>query len=562
MAELLDTQEKAPDTLTEPEKKVFNWFRDLTRLMIQRENEVRKSLDLEPIRYRKAYMRHVAKGITKEMIDGRYPFPEGRKYWSAELVAKKIYNPMEMRREIEEDVEGLFTNDLVYATKAMLWTGLKEVHLSNPIRFLEQHLTAKGKDLPVYKNLSPSEKERWDKMTVMPARNRKWVQDYINVTIKGQQSKLDQDIEATVKKTGLNGLINKVLAPYSRTLSHKPIANLFTTMGRGQIMGVLGSPIGGRPRQIIRNKFQTLQNMALWPLYKETWRTYAPVQALRNTTPGLEKLLNESQFLKSYTGTEEWPVDVKGKITKQSLRAFQWSASSNARQAMEAAYWGMLPLFNRPKFQKYGWADPKRTYKEPKEFLYPSEKEKMLKEMEFGAAATQHNYTPMGMPELFRHKTLTPLTRLQSWWMNHYFRFTQEAGRRLFTGRPTYSKAPDGPTLPWKYRLGWFRYLMIAVPILNALRYQRSFLFGAAPSGMPPFFQLLQGLYGTVVGVGAGDDERKKRGIKKMKHAAMTFIPGYLSYKDWKAVWTGRKDLSSLFFYKKRGKEKPKSGTE
>jgi len=458
-----------------------------------------------------------------------------------------------MHRTLTEDLEEIFSRDLGFATKSMLWTALKEIHLSQPIRYLEQQLTAKGKDTPIYKTLSPSEQAKWDKVATIPSRTRRWVKDYVNVTIKGQQSQLDQDIEAIIKKTGLNGLLNKLLAPFGRALSHKPVSNFVQEAGRAQIMGVLGGPfpIGGRPRQIIRNKFQVMQSMALYPLYKETLRTYAPIRALRKTTPDLERLLDKSLFLKAYTGTEEWPVDIKSKIAKASLRGYQWSATSNARQAMETAYWGMLPLFNKEKFKYYGWADPQRTYKEKPEFLYPSEEKLMLKEMEFGAAATQHNYTPIGMPEMFRHKTLTPITRLQSWWMNHYFRFTEEALRRAFTGKPTYSKE-GGPILPWKYRLGWLRYALIAVPILNMMRYQRSYFFGAAPTGVPPFAQFAQGMYNYVVGKGAGSEQQWKRGKKQMIQSGKTFIPGYMSYKDFEAIWSGRKDLESLFFYKKR----------
>jgi len=85
--QLLDQHESAPESLTPQEKRVFDWFRNLTRLTIQRENEVRAKLDLQPIRYRKGYMRHVAKGLTKDILDGRYPFPQGRKYFAEELQA-------------------------------------------------------------------------------------------------------------------------------------------------------------------------------------------------------------------------------------------------------------------------------------------------------------------------------------------------------------------------------------------------------------------------------------------------------------------------------------------
>ena len=88
-ANLLDKFEDPPESLTPQEKEVFNFFRGLTREMLVRENRVRKSLGLEPIKRRKAYMRHIAKGISRDILAGRYPFPEGRLYQAAQLIAKK-----------------------------------------------------------------------------------------------------------------------------------------------------------------------------------------------------------------------------------------------------------------------------------------------------------------------------------------------------------------------------------------------------------------------------------------------------------------------------------------
>ncbi|GAG72904.1 unnamed protein product, partial [marine sediment metagenome] len=64
MAELVNKYEEPPANLSQGERDVFNWFRSLSRDLINRENQVRESVDLPPIKYRKAYFRHTADGMA------------------------------------------------------------------------------------------------------------------------------------------------------------------------------------------------------------------------------------------------------------------------------------------------------------------------------------------------------------------------------------------------------------------------------------------------------------------------------------------------------------------
>ncbi|GAH10266.1 unnamed protein product, partial [marine sediment metagenome] len=198
------------------------------------------------------------------------------------------------------------------------------------------------------------------------------------------------------------GLFNKVLSPFGRAVGRKPITKTFQIGGRLTISGVMGWV----PRQIIRNIFQQTQNLALYGV-KATVKTFLPASVDKN----LKGLLSDSLFLKSYTGFEELPTNLMGKLEKVWLGPYGIVAKWNAAQGMKAAYWSTLDLIKNPKFKKYGWADPSRTKDTPRDYLYPSEKEKLLKEMEYGASCTQYQYIPMGMPELFRYKALIPLTR-------------------------------------------------------------------------------------------------------------------------------------------------------
>ena len=524
MGNLLDSYEEAPANLSPEKKEIFNWFRNLTKTMLARQNEAREKLGWPPIQNRKAYMRHIATDVSRDMLAGKYPFPEGIGFWSGLNVGKKVFNPMEFQRRLEDDVHGLFSTDPVYASKAMMHNALKEIHLNQPLKFFNEQLNALGKDLPEYRNLSPRERAELDRTMVIPADTRRWLIDYVNNVIKGQQTMPDRLVNNIVNESGLKGLLNTALRPYGRVLSQRPVTKFFQTAGRSQMAGVMGP----RPRLLIRNKFQLTQNMALYGL-KANIRAFLP------PNKELKELLDKSLFLKSYTGLEELPIDLAKKIEKLWHKAYQWTATSNARQSMEVAYWDIKELIDNPKYKKYGWKP-----------------EHLLKEMEFGASATQYQYNAIGMPGIFRHKSLIPATRLTSWWMNYFAKFHREAIHRAFTGRPSWS-GPDGPTLPWSRRLGWLRYAIIGGLILNTMGYTRSYMFGAAPTGWPPALQAVDGLYKYVI---ADDEQRRKAAKTKFYNAAKTFIPGYIAYKDFDAIWTGRKDLKSLLFYEKRKKKK------
>ncbi|KKL00851.1 hypothetical protein LCGC14_2628360, partial [marine sediment metagenome] len=226
-AELLNTHEEAPTELSVEEKKVFNYFRSLNRAIIARENEVRKELGMEPIQYKTAYIRHIVDTMSQEIIEGRHPIPEELKYWAEKHASKKIRNPMEFQRKLGDKLEAIFSKDVIDASKAMVYTGLKEIHLNKPLKFFETQLGLHS--------------------GVMPASTKRWTERFVNQMIVGKQTTTDQRLNELVTDSGIGGVINKVLKPFGRTISHKPMSNLFGRLGRMQIYGVMG----WRPKQLI-----------------------------------------------------------------------------------------------------------------------------------------------------------------------------------------------------------------------------------------------------------------------------------------------------------------------
>ena len=542
MAELLNKYEEPPETLPQEQKDIFNWFRSLSREIFKRENEVRKSLDFKPIEYKEAYLRHTADTMAKEMLRGEYPFPQGLKYWSEKIIGKKIFNPMEFQRKLSDDLIDLWTKDLAQATKSMLWSGLKEIHLAQPVKILSKYLNALSKDTKIYKDLTPEEKLAYQK-SVIPASTKKWLINYENQVIKGQSTELDANVNRIITQSGLKGLFNKVLSPFGRTVGEKPITNMFQFGGRLTISGVMG----WIPRQIIRNSFQSVQNLALYGV-KATTKALLPVSITNDKN--LKELLTDSIFLKSYTGFEELPANLMGKLERIWLAPYGAVAVFNAKTAMKAAYWDTLDLIIKPKYKDFGWADAQRTKDTPEDFLYPSEKEKLLKEMEFGSGATQYQYIPIGMPELFRHKALIPLTRLQSWWMNYFTKFTGEALHRAFKGETSY-----GAKLPWSRRVNYLKYLLIGGAILTGMGYKRSFLIGVLPTYLSPAGQVALGLYAYAT---AKSDWQRQQALRKIQFSWTAFIPGSLAWRDFLAVWNGDKEIKELFFYKQPEKKTKK----
>jgi hypothetical protein len=545
MARMLNTMEEAPPELKGKEREVFDYFRSLTRDALEMENAVRVATDRDPIKGIDGYFRHIADKMSDDVVSGRYAPPEGAKYWSQKVVSKNVFNPMELKRQLKDNLLKTFSDDLPYVMKSMMWTALDEVHFAQPKKFLSRALGAVSKDKAVYKNLSPKEKALYDAQTTMPAATKKWLIDYTNTVLLGKQTALDESVNLwmaePVRKT-----LNAIMKPFGKVVSQKPITNMISNFSKLPIYGVMG---GVNPRQIIRNKMQTMQSMALYGV-KNTMRGYLPT----NSYPTLEKLKTDSLFKKSYSGFEDMPAKLRSKIERIGLAPYQWSALSNVSQAMNSAYHWTADKIQNPKAKHLGWADPKRTYKEPKDFFYPSELEKLTKEMEYGAHTTQYQYIGMGMPEVFRYKSLSGITRLQSWWMNHYFIFHREAATRLFTGHTGYDK---NTKVPWGDRMNYLKYLVIGGVVLNSLGYGRSYLFGAAPTSLPPTAQLVLGFYNYFTNMGDEPWQKQKRlkAQRDIVYALKTFIPGYLSVTDLAKLIKGEKHWSDYLFYNK-GKKK------
>ena len=514
LRDLLDKNEEAPANLTDEQKELFNWFRNLNRTIINGENEVRRAMGVEEISYRQAYVRHIPDAMASSIIEGVHPLPQSLIFWARKLVSKKIFNPMELHRQLSDDLAEVYSKDLAFATKSMVFTGLKEIHLAQPLRTFTEQMGALS--------------------DVMPASTRKWVTDYINQVIKGQQTEWDESVNALVTEGGIGKLIDRVLVPFNRTLGNRPVSKLASTIGTGTIYSVLAAPRPRLVRLMIRNMFQRTQELALHGVIP-TLKSFLP------DTKAIKDLKGESRYLKGYTGIEEWPTDLLGKLGKIPLAPYQFTATLNADRGMSTAYHDYIKFFENKKYKDLGWVSEKRTYKEEKGFLYPEEQKLMLEEMELATRATQYQYIGMGMPEIFRHKTLIPLTRLQSWWMNHFTMFHREAFHRFAMG-----ETRGGQRLPWSSRVNWLKYLLFGGAILTAMGYGASFGVKVLPHNESPFMQFAIGLSKYV---SAGSDWERTQAKRSMFYSWKAIVPGALAFSEFEKLWSGEMPLWQMFFY-------------
>lgn len=548
MAVVLNTNLTAPKEFTDKEKEVFDYFRSLTKELLARQNQVRAELDLDPIEDIGAYFRHMATDQAKAILEGSQPMPEKLKKWAGENFSDKVYNPMERQRKIEDKLLSYFNDDLAFVMKAMVRTALKEIHLSKPLVFLKEYLASSQKDPTIRDTLSPADKKAFDAVEEMPEATRKWLVDYVNNTIIGQQTSLDESVNLLVSEGAVGKILDKILTPFGKSLGDQALTNLISGISQLPLFGVMG-PFN--PRQLLRNKFQILQNLALYGINATSKGFF-----LANINyPVLKQLKTDSIFLDMYSGIEGMPVSAVGKVKQAHFALWQGSAVSNVSQTMNAAYHWVSNLIQNPQNTETGWADPQRDYTEDKDFFYPSELVRIKKEMEYGAHTAQYAYLGLYMPEIFRYKALAGFTRLNSWWMNHWAVFHREASTRAFAGHTGYDSTLR---IPVKSRWNYLKYLAIAGFVLNTMGYERSFFLGTAPSGLPPVAQIASGVYRWTIADPNTDHGKRQRAqaSKDIANAAKTFIPGYLTIKDISALLTGEKPWTDYFFYNKVKKRK------
>jgi len=508
---LLDTYStSAKAGLTGKKAEIFDQIRSLTNGMLERANEVREMVGLEPITKVSSYITHIRDVAGKKELIEKYPFPEEVKYWLTRVNPKHIFNPTAFSRMIEDPKNLL--KDPFKALKTMASMDLKQVYLEQPNLLFREEL----------KNLSEQ----------IPASTRQWTEAYINEVIKGYPSGADKIINTTLEATGVKGALDAVLKPFGRTTGFNMSKEFAGQLSRL----VHDSVIWGRVKLVIRNHTQKLLSLGLYD-------TKAFVRGSLPANKELKDIITNSDFWKS-SNREFMETSVGltrgiiSKLEKIGFKPYSHSHISNVTHTMKTAYHAGMELVNNPKYAKYKWT-----------------KEDVIKEMEYGAQTAQYWYNAMGMPELYRSGLGKTLGNLQSWSQNYATNYWREMLHRGFTGKTGWGKE-----IPPKWRAGALRHIITSLVFIEGtkrafgLNYSQVSLLGVLPAYLSPQGQVAVGLANYIFGK---SEYQKKTGLNQIKYSITAFIPGSMAWKEFSKAWRGEEGaVKSLFFHTEKPKEK------
>lgn len=516
---LLDTHETAAEAgLAGEQATTFNELRDLTRRMLERTNEIRQHVGLEPINNIKGYVTHISDALARKELTRKYPFPEEIKYWLSRIKPIHIYNPTALHRQVA-DREGLY-RDPVRALKSMVSMDLKQIYLEQPNLLYREQMKAL--------------------QDIIPAETRHWVEAYVNEVIKGYPTKLDNLTNETLNKIGVPQAIDVMLKPFGRTLGMNPARQMYGSLGRL----IHDATIWGRAKLVVRNHLQKFLTLGLYD-------SKAFVKGMLPANSELKQLIGNSDFFKisKREFLEALPQGMLGKLERVGFIPYGHSHVSNVGFSEQVAYHAAKELVNNPKYAKLNWT-----------------MEDVVKEMDFGANTTQYFYNLMGMPEVYRSGTTRAFFTLQSWWQNYFFKYWREMLHRAFSGKTGWGKE-----IPLKWRLGALRHIAASVMLIEGLRrgmgldYKRTALLGVLPTYFSPITQVVVGL-GEYMTAGSSDWQRK-RALWRIKNSYKAFVPGSAAWRDFQKAWgeyeTGGmlRAARELLFHTERETKKAKKPT-
>jgi hypothetical protein len=318
-----------------------------------------------------------------------------------------------------------------------------------------------------------------------------------------------------------------------------------------------GNPLfGGRPKQMIRNKFQFTHNFGFA-------NPKSMAKGAMGSTKQLQEALDKSEFIKNYSGYE---IAEKSKIQKlDDLTMYRYKkiAKQNVVTSYKTAWYEYEPMITNPKYKDMRgpngekWVSDRRTYwKDSKgelktqKDLFPEEIKTLEAVCEDASRTTQFDYSRFGKPTLMQNKTLAAPTRLMSWPM-HYQNMVRWGARRLGSGA-----TDQGLPLTATQRSYALQYVVLGGAILMAAGYSgKSFFTGAIPEGIGVVGEFS---LATVEWIKAStsENDRRERKMKSAERTIRSSLKTIIPYKgagdDTMNMLNG--DLSYLFFYESQRK--------
>jgi len=512
MWEWLDTPNFKPSTIKNIEtRETYRQLRGWTDQFLKRTNEVRAHVGLEPIKKLEGYVRYIYDLHTQKDIEAKHPFPPDVEHWMKTVRPKHIFNPTAEARTADNKA-GLL-KDPFKAIKAMAASDLKQIYLEKPNLMFREEMN------------------RLTEAKQIPESTRRWAEDWMDVMIKGYPSPVDQITNKTLEALKVPQIMGTLMRPFGKLWGPNSAQNIARGMGRA----IHDATIWGRVKLVTRNHTQKFLPLGLYD-------TPSFLKGFLPESAELTEWIDESEFYQASRRNflEDMP---EGALAKLERIGFAPYAHSHAGRVGGNVPFTMKVAYHAAK----GWA----KHKNPQIAEFWQNPENVKREMDFGANTSQYWYNLLGMPELYRHRSLGLLAKLQSWSMNYVFKYWREMLHRLVKGRPAW--AGEGPAvLPASARAGALRHIMASIAFIGGLKeglgldYKQVALLGVLPSYLSPVGQVSLGL----VLLSAAKDERQKTVAKNiLKKSWKAFLPGSGAWKDVAAVWEGDKPLKYLFFH-------------
>ena len=534
-------------------KKVFLEYRQITKIMHARTNEVWTLLGHEPMGLKEFYQRHfldfakmTRAGIPRSKQQEFQP-EIGAKPERAFLAKEKQLSTA-MQRRTPEGFEQFFHDDPFKALQNMFHHDLKAIYLHRPQKLAEAQV----------KQLQEA-----------GALNAKQVQDLSTVInwVAWKQptpgtKTINDSIVKSLEKGKIMPAVDKALADFGVDLGHDPM---------GTMAGIYGSLlsksfIGFRPRQALRNLTQIFQvhgyssALNLGKGMSVTWSRKFPA--------ALKEIMKKSpELARSRGGFEEDALSHPGStLDKVAFSAYKYSHIRNVETTMATAFFQTEEYITKDKHGKLGWSDKagRDGRKIDSNYRSPKEREFQQKEIAEQVKATQYMYDIWGMPLINRSGLLKPFAKFTSWPMNYTMNYWGGLWHRMVTGRPSWAGV-DGPKLPAAQRLGAVKHLIGGSLLLAGIEEylgldysqimgfsitpKRGIKTGALDFRAPPGLASALALKDMAFSNDEFTRKEARRSFKKMLP-----IPYSGAFKDVrKAITEG--DRTTLFFYPEREKQ-------
>lgn len=439
---------KSAQPLTKEQKKIADEIRQITDMFFRRENEALVAMGLKPIEKVDHYLTLLRdRQAANDM--GRGWNQPAHYYRKLKSKTKRGLNPTTVSRVEKSNIPELVNP--WKSLQTMINYDLKDIYLHKPRMILEDKLTFLTQN------------------KIINHRTADDMREYIRVFIFGEQTPGGRQINTATKNFLEKGMRGKLFEKIGREVGYRPVDTIANTFGQA----VTQSFIAFRPQLALRNLMQVFYGHGLVS-------TKNLAKGMGEMPAELKKILDKSPTYLYSVKSQGIQGDVQsvGQFKKASMESFSGTHGTNVTTIAKASYHQAMDYVTLSKYKKLGWADKagidaraaakKAGNNNWRKVVSATEKEKIIKEIEFNIVHSQFLYDATGMPGLFRNPLAKMAGKLTSYPINYTTKYIPELWNRLRKGSPGWDKTGT-VKLPMWQRRGLFKHFFIMGGILAGM---------------------------------------------------------------------------------------------